>query len=359
MDGLKNKIKNNEKRKKHIIEKQLYMGEINKKNCLSIKQIFNLNNDYKLNLYEGDTLNINLKKIFNVEKFDIIIGNPPYNEELKKTGAKPLYNKFIEFYIDKCNMLSFVVPSRWFAGGKGLDNFRKMMINRTDIVYINHYNNACTIFGNFIDIGGGVNYFLIDHKYRGLCNYDNNMTKLNTYDIVVNGKYYNIIEKLNKYNKITKLYLGRYFGIETNDKNLTDNKKLVKCYVSKQKGFIKYIDKKYIKKDYNFYKVITVEANKTRKNGFGNSFIGNIDEVYTGSYIGFKISTQKEAISLLSYIKCKLPNFMLKLRKITQHINEDTCKWIPLPPLNRTWSDEKIYKYFKLSNNDIQLIKNS
>jgi site-specific DNA-methyltransferase (adenine-specific) len=358
MDGLKNKIKNNEKRKKHIIEKQLYMGEINKKNCLIIKQIFNLNNEYKLNLYEGNTLYINLKEIFNIEKFDIIIGNPPYNEELKKTGAKPLYNKFIEFYIDKCNLLSFIVPSRWFAGGKGLDNFRKMMINRTDIVYIKHYDNASNIFGNKVDIKGGVNYFLIDKNYNGLCCYNEKMVKFNKYDIIVDSKYYDIIEQLKIYNSITKLYHGQgYYNVKTNNNNLTDNKKLVKCYVSQQKGFIKYIDKKYIKNDINTYKIITARASFCANSGFGNTFIGYPNEICSQSYILFEISNKNEALSLLSYMKCKLPNFMLSLRKISQDISESTCKWIPLPPLDREWTDEKIYKYFKLSNDDIQLIK--
>jgi tRNA1(Val) A37 N6-methylase TrmN6 len=95
MKGLKDEIPNKEKRKKHILKKQIYMGELNKKNCLIIKQIFNFDNEIKLNLYEGNTLEIDIKDIFNVNKFDIIIGNPPYNEELKKSGAKPLYNKFI------------------------------------------------------------------------------------------------------------------------------------------------------------------------------------------------------------------------------------------------------------------------
>ena len=125
MEGLKDKIINVFERKKHIIEKQLFMGEINKKNCFVIKQIFNINNECKLNLYEGDTLKIDINKEFNVSKFDIIIGNPPYNKEVKIHNVSlPLYNEFIEYYINKCQILSFIVPSRWFSGGKGLDKFR-------------------------------------------------------------------------------------------------------------------------------------------------------------------------------------------------------------------------------------------
>jgi len=182
------------------------------------------------------------------------------------------------------------------------------------------------------------------------------MVKFNKFDVILDSKYYGIINKLLEFSKITDLYLGRYFGIESNDKRFNDNNTLIKCYVSQQKGFIKYIDKKEIKKEYNFYKVITAEANGS--NGcFGNTFIGTNNEVHTGSYISFKISNEEEAKSLLSYMKCKLPNFMLSLRKISQHINETTCKWIPLIPLNKEWTDDKVYKYFKLSEDEIKLVK--
>lgn len=357
MEGLKFKIPNEVERKKHIIEKQLYIGELNKKNCFVVKQIFNINNEYKLNLYEGDTLNIKINEIFGKTKFDIIIGNPPYNEELTSVGAKPLYNKFIEFYINKSNLLSFIVPSRWFAGGKGLDKFRKMMMNRTDILYIKHYNNACEIFGNTVDIKGGVNYFLINKDYNGLCDYNGATVKLNTFDVIIDNKYHKLVNTFLNKKKITDIYLGRYFGIESNDKNLTDDNKLIKCYVSQQKGFIKYIDKKFVKKEYNFHKIITTRAAFSANSGFGNTFIGSPTEIHTGSYISFKVTNENQAKSLLSYMKCKLPNFMLSLRKISQDISEATCKWIPLPPLDKEWNDEEVYKYFKLSADEIKLIK--
>ncbi len=203
------------------------------------------------------------------------------------------------------------------------------MINRTDIVYIKHFTDASKIFGNTVEIKGGVNYFLMNNKYNGLCNYNGSLIHLNTFDIVIDSKYYDIVNKLLKYDKLTDIYLGRYFGIESNSKNLTDNVNLVKCYVSQQKGFIKYIDKKFIKKDYNFYKIITARASYGANSGFGNTFIGYPNEVHTKSYISFNVNNNDEALSLLSYMKCRLPNFMLSLRKISQDISETTCKWIP------------------------------
>ncbi|ATZ80738.1 hypothetical protein BMW23_0692 [Bodo saltans virus] len=232
-----------------------------------------------------------------------------------------------------------------------------MMLNRTDIFSIKHFDDASKIFGNKVDIKGGVQYFIKDYNYSGLCKYNGNNIQLNKYDVFIDSKYYSIIDKISQYDSITPLYLGRYFGIESNDKKLTDNDNFVKCYVSKQKGFVKYVDPKYITKDYNFWKVITTEASHEHRSGFGNMFIGDNKAIYTGSYISFKIKNENEAKSLLSYLKCKFPNFLLSLRKNSQHTNEDTCKWIPQPPLTKIWTDDELYKYYKLSDNEINLIK--
>jgi site-specific DNA-methyltransferase (adenine-specific) len=133
------------------------------------------------------------------------------------------------------------------------------------------------------------------------------------------------------------------------------NNNNIKCYVSQQKGFIKFIDNKYIKNDIYNYKVITARANG--KNGcFGNIFIGYPNEICNQSYIFFEVDNEVQSKSLLSYLKCKLPNFMLSLRKISQDISENTCKWIPLPHLDRIWNDKLVYDYFKLSFDEIKLI---
>ena len=58
-------------------------------------------------------------------------------------------------------------------------------------------------------------------------------------------------------------------------------------------------------------------------------------------------------------MKCRLPNFMLSLRKNSQHTCSSTCKWIPLPPLNKEWTDHEVYKHFKLSEDDIKLINDT
>jgi site-specific DNA-methyltransferase (adenine-specific) len=362
MEGLSGIITDICERKKHIIEKQLYLGELNKKNCFILKQIFNITDEYTMNLYCGDTLTINLTTVFNKKSFDVIIGNPPYNEELTRVGAKPLYHKFIEYYLNKCSLLSFVVPSRWFSGGKGLDKFRTMMINRTDILFIKHFPDAKKIFGNSVDIKGGVNYFLIDKDYSGLCEYNGTKVKFNTYDVIIDSKYYGIVDKFITVPKITDIYISQdYYKIQTNDVRLESVIKegYIKCYVSQQKGFIKYIDKIEIIKNSNNYKVITARAAFGANSGFGNTFIGFPDEVHTKSYISFNTETEDEAKALLSYLKCKLPNFLLSLRKSSQDISAATCAWIPLPPLDREWTDDDVYSYYSLSPDEIMLIQHT
>ena len=359
MDGLKDKIPNEQQRKKHIIEKMLYMGELNKKNCFVVKQIFNLNNEYKLNLYEGNSLEIDIKKAFNKNKFDIIIGNPPYNEcENKRGELLPIYNKFIEYYLSKTHILTYIIPSRWFSGGKGLDKFRNMMLTRKDIVYIKQIDDASSIFEG-VEIKGGVNYFLIDNLYNGICKYNDEDVILNKYDIFVSSKYYNLIDKLLKYDSILKIFKGRNSKIETNSKLLTDNKNDILCYVSKLKGLFKYINKKNIEQDYNYWKVITPTGCHKAYSGFGELYILTNNEFHTTSYVQFKVNNKSEAESLSSYLKCKLPNLMLSLRKNSQLISSNTCEWIPLPTLNKIWTDNEVYKYFKLTSEEIQLIKDT
>lgn len=110
-------------------------------------------------------------------------------------------------------------------------------------------------------------------------------------------------------------------------------------------------------RDFNKWKIITTRSSYGACSGFGNMFIGKPNEICNQSYVIFEVVTENEAKSLLSYMKCKLPNLLLSLRKSSQDISESTCKWIPLPPLNKEWTDEEIYKYFKLSEDEIKLIK--
>lgn len=305
--------------------------------------------DFEFNHYTGDTLELNVEDEWNLHLEDLsIIGNPPYSTDPSKPETKPLYDIFIEKYIGG-KLLLFVVPSRWFIGGKGLDSFRDFMMKRKDIVFIQHEDDAKKWFGNNVEIKGGVNYFLKDTLYNGLCLFNGTPYDLSKYDCIIKPKYHKIIDIVINMESINKLYMGRYFGVETNDTRFKDNGK-IKCYVStlKSKDRCKYIDNYEFNEKNSFWKVITPEASFKAFSGFGEKFIGAPNEVHTGSYISFRVNNKEEAKSLLSYLDTKFANHMLSVRKISQHINGDVCKWIPLVPLDRIWSDEKVCAYLNI-----------
>jgi hypothetical protein len=133
MEGLNYEIKDVKARKKHILENMLYMCELNKKNVLVCNQIFDINNEYKLNLYEGDTLDFKPLQIFKVKHFDVILGNPPYNRggirshTGKQLGEKneTIWTKFIEKsfkWLKPNGYLAFINPLSWLKKSHSLHN---------------------------------------------------------------------------------------------------------------------------------------------------------------------------------------------------------------------------------------------
>jgi len=101
METLKDKIPNELKRKRHILENMLFMSELNKKNCYIIEQIFNINKKYKLNLHNGDTLQMDTKKEWNISKFDVVMGNPPYQDGSGNKGkGHTLWTQFVKKSFD-------------------------------------------------------------------------------------------------------------------------------------------------------------------------------------------------------------------------------------------------------------------
>lgn len=366
MKGLVDEFPDPEERLKWILEEIIYINEYQSKNLFIYLQLFDSENKYKMNFNKGNYLKLDIKETFGVNKFDLICMNPPYQEMDGGNGAsaKPLYNLFIEKAMQESNMVISINPSRWFAGGKGLDDFRKKMLNSKCVKIINHIKDPSDIFGNGVEIKGGISYMMIDINYHGECLYNKKLTDLSLYDILLDPYYINILNKINKYNGLNTICIGRgdnVFGIQTNDKRVSDIGDTL-CYMSKQKGYKKYINLDQIKNSKHLpsWKVITAEASGTNKKlgVFGNSFIGKPNEAYSGSYISFVVKSEIEANSLLTYLTTKFSMFFLSLRKTSQHIKPDTCKWIPIVPFDREWTDELLFEYFNLTEEERNIVLN-
>jgi len=370
MIGLENKIPNENIRYKHIIEKMIYVCELQVKNMFLWMVSIDPKSKLKLNLFRGSFLSSefdqHMKNVWKTDRFNICPENPPYNDEFKEDNNRPktLYNLFVEKSIKICDQVLMITPSRWLSGGFGLDNFREMMFNRSDIKLIKHYNDATKIFGSKVEIKGGVSYFLIDKNYNGECNFNDNYCKLNKYDIFVEPKYHILLNKIISDNTLSQICKAQsYFGFPGNESLFTNTEQLdsLKVYVSKNKGLIMWVNKNILDTNkIKGFKVFTPgAAGSTNDLGkFGNKIIGYPNEVCSKSYMTLLVKSEEEAKYLISYMNTNFCNFFLSLRKKTQNLKPDSLKWIPLVPFDREWNDELLYKHFNLTQEEIDLIEN-
>ena len=217
MEGLKDVMPNDEERKKHILENMLYMSEINKKNCFITKQIFDVNNKYELNIYNGDSLLLNTLEVWNIEKFDIIVGNPPYNASGTKATGNTIWQLFVNNSIKilKNNgYLCFIHPNGWrkpnTEKGKFYGLFEKMT-RENILLYLEIHDTKDGM--KYFHCGTRYDWYILQKKKN-----ENHKTKI----LDQNNISYEI--NLNKYNWLANCEL------ELIDK-LIANKNEEKCQI--------------------------------------------------------------------------------------------------------------------------------
>ena len=316
------------------------------------------------------------EEIFDL-KFDVIIGNPPYHlsDAGESAGASPIYQKFVE-QAEKLSprFLSMIIPSRWFAGGKGLDEFRDLMLNDTRISRLVDYPIASDVFPG-VKVIGGVCYFLWERDYAGPCqvttvmsNLTDTMTRpLNQFDTFVRfNKAISILKKVNKkdYPSLSEqVSRQKPFGLRTfvRPSGLGN----IRLYANKTVGRIErsavltgsdLIDK---------WKVIVSmaygEGGETRdypRMIMGRPIVTPPKSACTETYLVVgAYETETEAKNLETYLKTKFLRFLVGLRKNTQHITRDRFYFVPSLSMKRTWTDKKLYTHFDLSADEIAFIE--
>lgn len=367
MKGLEYWESNPEIRYRHIVENMLHVCEKDINNLFLFLCSFDLRQEYDLNIYYGSFLsedfNEHQNEIWGKDNFDIIIGIPPFT---KKDGganasSKPVYNKYIEKSIELSDIVLMLTPSRWFGGGKGLSSFRESMKNSNHIETINHYENSRDFFERKIDIKGGVSYFIFNRKYKGVCNFNGDNVDLSKYDIILpTTDSFKLVDRMSAHRSLSNLCDGRYyFRITINDKRLKDEPCFIndkKCYVSKHKGFIKYIDDTNLIKSTD-YRLATPRSFPRGKTQIKNKFTIKPGEYLNDSYISFRVKDDFESENLKSYLDTDFCRYLIYIRKYSQDITPSIFKWIPIVPFDRIWDNEKVAKYFNLSERDQELIK--
>lgn len=327
---------------------------------------------------EGKFCNEPFIKLFTLEidmKFNkvAVLGNPPYQipDAGDSTGAKPIYHLFVEAVIDniKPDYFSFIIPSRWMVGGKGLDKHRERMMSDTHMKNIVHFGTEKEIF-NTVSIKGGVNYFLWCKGYDGGCEFVNGNTVsnrfLNEYDIIVqDNNAFSILEKVMKVssNWVSEKCLSRKpFGLATNFSDFKESG--VKCICRGQEE--KYVDPNSFT-DSN--RIIGKWKVCTSKGASGSyladvrgsivTFIIEPNSICLETYIVVNIfDTKNEAESFLSYMNTKFFRFMLGLRISGLDVNKDKFAWVPdVEDYSAPWTDAELYKKFNLTRQEIAYIE--
>ncbi|MFY7936568.1 MAG: Eco57I restriction-modification methylase domain-containing protein [Flavobacterium sp.] len=350
--------------------------------------------DDELETYAYNFLHINNpEKIFNM-KFDVIVGNPPYQlNDGGGTGdsAKPIYNLFIQ-QAKKLNpkYISMIIPSRWMKGGKGLDSFRQEMLNDKSISYLYDYEDAKECFSG-LNIDGGVCYFLWDRNNKSEAEFiykpknsdpifSKRFLKNNFSDNVIRDfRQISIIEKISNFKerKFNDIVSSRKpYGIATDlfnnpsnygydkipSKQFINSLKIYGVYGNKggAKRIIGYIDKDKISKLDNIdkYKLFQSYAYSTTSTIPPEIIIGMPNEVCTETFLEIgSFDNIKEAENCLSYTKTKFYRALLFFNRIQKNLSQSTFNLIPIQDFSSEWNDEMLYKKYQLTDEEINFIE--
>ena len=315
-------------------------------------------------------------------KFNAIVGNPPYQTMDGGAGAsaKPIYNLFVDISKKaKPRYLSMIMPSKWFAGGKGLDDFRDSMRVDEQLVSVFDYVNAKDCFPT-ASIAGGVCYFLWEENHSGPCRFTN----------IKNGEEFSMLRKLNDYNVIIRYNRA----IDILKKVQSKNEKTLTSIISARNPFglaanvrgdkeQKAGHIKLVTSDGNYYilpsavvenrdaiddwkvmisRITSEHANEPDKNGqlriISTLIVLEPRAICTDSYIIIgKFDRQLEADNLRVYLKGKFARFLLLLSVSSINLSKEKFQFVPIQDWTKPWTDEELYQKYGFTKEEIDYIE--
>jgi site-specific DNA-methyltransferase (adenine-specific) len=309
-------------------------------------------------------------------QFDVIIGNPPYQMTGAAGGTSDasIYHLFVEQAQRlEPRYLSMVIPSRWLAGGRGLDDFRASMLGGKQIRTLVDFPASKETFPG-VEIKGGICYFLWSKDHHGSCEVTvtrNGESTLSTRDLgefdvfIRDPQSVAILHKVQaKREASVTSILSRDtpFGIASNFSEIRERPHrddIPIYFIQRMKRKLGYVPRRLIAKNADLidtHKLLVPEA----YNGgdgmphqiLGKPEVASCPSVCTQSYLFLRFDSERAARSAQSYYATRFFRFLVSLRKITQHALHSTYAWVPLQPWDRTWSDEDLYAKYGLSKDE-------
>lgn len=323
---------------------------------------------------------INPERLFKM-KFDVIIGNPPYQLATSGTSAQaiPLYNRFVTQAISlKPRYLCMIIPARWYTGGMGLDAFRAEMLTDRRMRELHDFLNSSECFAG-VEIKGGVCYFLWDSKYSGDCAIYTHSNRA----VVAAGKRpllekgldtfirhehgVNIVRKVAARGEPSFSSLvnpQKFFDLPTKFRGSETASGASDIRVFQRNG-IGYINanevparREWITK----WKIYISEAYGAGEDFphqiLGVPLLGEPPSVCTETYITIgPFDNRCQTVNAMGYITTKFFRFLVMLKKLTQHASAKVYQLVPLQDFSKPWTDEALYAKYGLSAEEIAFIE--
>lgn len=311
----------------------------------------------------------------------IALGNPPYQENYEgtggNTGANPIYHLFLDKLIKSNRIAEFlmVIPSRWFAGGRGksLKTFANELRESKKLKQIYDFQDSKKVFPT-VEIKGGVCFLHWDQNHNGntkFYNHEDNTTMdvdISAGDMIIRDSI--ALGIANKIQAKSKNFISDIawswnpFNLPSNyfEKNSEDKSgELLQCFT--KRGVIKKIAKAKITKNVDKLGKFKVAYPKAVSTGGiphrpDQLFIMGKNQICTETYMVIDAFANKsQAEILLKYLQTDFVRFLVSIKKITQDMTKETWCLVPFMNVGTEISDKEIYKYYGLSKDETDYIK--
>lgn len=321
-------------------------------------------------------------------QFDVVIGNPPF--QLGQSGgeavggfAMPVYQKFVQAAKSlEPRYLVMITPSRWFAGGRGLEEYRSEMLNDHRLRALVDFPDASDVFPG-TQIKGGVSYFLWDRDWDGPCEVSNvesghvsgppSVRYLDAYNVLVRqNAAIPILEKVLAVNEVdgygslaNHVSAIQPFSIRTNFRGAESKRGLKNPVELIGNGGSTYISRSAVPRNDEWvdeWKVLLGSAY-----GAGDSYPHQIynypilagpGTACSETYLVINhYKSERSAARLDAYLRTRLVRFLVSLRKNTQHIYSDRFQFVPDLPMDRKWTDALLYEKYGITDVEIAFIE--
>lgn len=340
----------------------------------------------------------------NMVKFGAVVGNPPYQEDDggAQKSARPIYNHFVRIAnILTSQFSTLIIPARWFAGGKGLDEFREEMLNDRHIQQLDDFLHPEEVFPD-TNNRGGVCFFLRNKSYNNIrdkvrvishisgLKKDITIRNLRTRDLNIFIRSQKAVDILNKVipndeTPTMSSYISsrKPFGLDggfINSTNFAQSSdgltEPITCYGKSGKcGFVERNIISVNRDEIDSWKVFFPYANNigTELNDDNqNTFIGEPKSICTETYIyaGTNMNLNSHsACNLSKYLKTTFARFMHSIAKASQHGTAKTYRFVPLQDFSNNsdinWSmslpdiDRQLYRKYNLTDEEISYIEST